>query len=436
MSDRGASNPGSRLKGEHVLIGGVLILVVLAVLYVMSQRQQVLRNSPAGLDGLQIWLSSEGLSAQAFTGGWSIDQSGVGLLVVPLYDTDLDNLRPWPQTQEELLLQQDEYDVGMPALFEKRRRATTLVVLPKWRSGMRLTGIGHPVLLSDVRRIDALARRLSGDASMRVVWSEVPFLDFESPDNTGTATIYAAQMLQSSNCTPVIGTAEAMLLARCPIRSASGGPADMYVLSDPDLLNNHGLRLGDNARIVSALFADLAGEKNIIIDYSPTNWLFSSQRAVARDRTWNDLAQFFAPPFTLLWVAGVLALALVLWRAAIRFGPVLDTKTALTASKLQAIAARARLMRLSNQDGAMLEDYAKVRIATLGAQLFGPSHARHYASEENFLRYVKRRHPEQAGPLAEALNTLRSVPKRISASHALAEVDALERVLEQIANDT
>lgn len=436
MSDQSAQPGGTRIRTDYLLIGGFVALAIMAALYVMSGRQQALRASPTGLDGLQAWLAADGQSVQSFTGGWSIDQNGVGLLVVPIYDAEPGTPRAWPQTKEELLFQQDEYDIEQSALMEKRALVPTLVVLPKWRSGVRLTGIGHPALLSDPARITKLAQRVTGDDTAALVRARVPFLEFNATRYGGTAKIYAAQMLRAPDCTPVIGRAEAMLLARCPVRIGFDVLNEVLVLSDPDLLNNHGLRLGDNAEIVRALFAELAQDRNIIIDYSADNWLFDADRSVERERSWSDLAKFFAPPFTILWVALITAFGLVLWRAAIRFGPVIDTARGMSASKIQAVAARARLMRLSNQDGAMLADYAAVRIATLGAQIFGPSHARHYASEENFLRYVQRRHPQYATPLAEALNNLRQLPHRVSATRALAEVDELERVLEHIANDT
>ena len=84
----------------------------------------------------------------------------------------------------------------------------------------------------------------------------------------------------------------------------------------------------------------------------------------------------------------------------------------------------------------MLDDYASVRIAALGADLYGARHAGHFANEQNFLAYVKRKHPDQVVPLLDALNALRSVPRRIPAGRAMELVDQLERVLEQISNET
>ena len=84
-----------------------------------------MRRSPAGLDGLQVWLATNGASAQNFAGGWLMDQTAVGLLVVPLYDTLPDSERSSPRTKEELLLQQDEYDLATAVVLEKAERVPT-----------------------------------------------------------------------------------------------------------------------------------------------------------------------------------------------------------------------------------------------------------------------------------------------------------------------
>ncbi|KMW60116.1 hypothetical protein AIOL_000268 [Candidatus Rhodobacter oscarellae] len=430
--------PAPALRTEYLLVGLFVLLIIGAMIYVTSQRQQALRSSPTGLDGLQLWLTAEGASAQNFTGGWPMDQTTVGLLVVPLYDTDLVRDRATPATKEELLFQQDEYDLVTEAIHSKQRKVPTLVVLPKWRSGLRLTGFGHPILLAERARIQATLNRVTGRKSLTLGYGRAPFTEFDYTAADGTelsAKIYAAQMMTGEGCEPLLGREGAMLLARCPL-FGEGDAGDVMILTDPDLINNHGLRLGDNARIVSDLARQAAGDKNVVIDYSRSNWLTDPRSARKRERSWSDLLRFFQPPFTILWLGAAIALTLAFWRAAVRFGPVRDVLNAMGAAKSQSVGARARLMRLSNQDGALVSEYAAARIAATAAQLFGPAHARHYASAEAFLRYTKRKHPEQAAPLAEILNRLQSLSPRASAAQAMAHVDDLERVLERIRHDT
>jgi len=267
--------------------------------------------------------------------------------------------------------------------------------------------------------------------------SRVPFTEFAYETTTGQrleAQIYAAQMLEAPGCDPVIGESGLMLVADCPLK---GGESRVLVVSDPDLLNNHGLRLGDNARIARDLLTARAGDGTIVIDYSRDNWLRDEEDSgVRRERTWSDLLKFFDPPFLYLWLGAGVALALALWRSAMRYGPVRPDAMGPGAGKSLAVAARARLMRLADQDGALLGEYARARIGAVAGQIFGPAHARHYSREEAFVGYVERRHPRHAPALSKVLESIHALPARTPAAQAISHVDELERVLEAIGHDT
>lgn len=427
------TDPARGLRSEWIIGGLVAGLVLAAAIYLGGQQRQVLRNSPAGLDGLQIWLNSEGVATQSFSGGWLMQAESVGLLIVPIYDSDLGNDRVAPRTKDELLLQQDEYDLFANALRDKAEASPTLVVLPKWRSGMRLTGLAHPVLTLERRRVRDVLRDLVVGVAGEVQFAPRAFTDFPTQDGR-RARIYAAQTLSSRACKPVIGNKEAMLLGRCRLQGAP--TTELLVLADPDLLNNHGLRLGDNAHIVRDLIQGEAGGKTVTIDYAPGNWLTSAGAGQIRERSWADLLRFFDPPFLALWIGAGVLLALALWRAARRFGPVAAERLKIEASKAYAMRARARLMRLSDQDGALVAEYARARIAASAARKVGPAEARRYGQRETFLGFVTRRNPKRAGELRAALAAIDALPPRVPGREAIAHVTAIEQVLEHIINDT
>jgi hypothetical protein len=434
---RGSAFQGLRL--ETVLIAIVCVVVLAAGWYLLAQRQQTLRSSPAGLDGLQIWLASNGVGAQNFSGGWLMDQTSVGLLIVPIYDTALNEARKPPSTKDDLLMQQDEYDLTTSVISTKAQKVPTLLVLPKWRSGMRLTGLAHPILNVETKRLKATVRRLTGDGSFTPVLARTPFTHFpyrSSEDKALNAEIYSAQMFRSDLCTPLLGTPDAMILAECPLDAASDAKGGkVLILSDPDLLNNHGLRLGDNATIALDLLRSRAGKKNIVIDYSRSSWLRDPTAEPKRERSWDDLRRFFGPPFLTLWIGAALVFGLFLWRSALRYGPIRSDAAAPGASKNLAVRARARLMRLSGQDGALTNEHAVARLSATADALFGRANAHHYASEDGFLKFADRRHPEQAARLRAVLSRIRQVPPRLPATDAIQLIDELEQVLEQITND-
>ncbi|WP_417712311.1 hypothetical protein [Roseibium aggregatum] len=439
MSESTANTQAKGPSLETAVIALICVAVLIAGWYILSQRQQVLRRSPAGLDGLQVWLVKNGASAQNFAGGWLMDQTAVGLLVVPLYDTLPESGRSTPATKEELLQQQDEYDLDTIVISEKAERVPTLLVLPKWRSGMRLTGLAHPVLKVEANRLQAIVDKITGTRGTKIGAATRAFTDFRYRSQAGEplrAEIYAAQTFANESCRPIVGDTGAMLLADCPLANAGDSEQErILVLSDPDLINNHGLRLGDNAGIALDVLTETAGTRNIVIDYSRSSWLRDPVSEPRRERTWEDLLRFFGPPFRALWLGGALLLGLALWRGFSRYGPIRDEEAGPGTGKDLAVQARGRLMRLSGQDGALVREYATARISATASALFGPAHARHYAGEDAFLTYTERRHPALAPRLRAILADIRKLPARLPATEAIQHIDQLEQVLEQITHD-
>lgn len=436
MSD--TSEPKGRIGADKIILAGVALILVIALLFVSTGRQQDLRNSATGLDGLGIWLGSEGIDTQRFTGGWPLQAEEIGLIIVPLYDTQLGKDRNAPRTKEELVFQTDEYDLTWSPIQRKAETVRTIVVLPKWRSGMRLTKLGHPALVIPGKDVAALGRRFVDGGNFELSYARTPFSEFSYTATDGDrrgALIYAAQMFSSTACDPVVGTPDAMIVGDCALRSDEADKR-VLIVSDPDFLNNHGLVLGQNATIVRDLVKSYAGEKRVIVDYSRINWLTTGAGRPDRERTWSDLKRFFTPPFTLIWIGAGLVFALVLWRAGLRFGPAAAALTRKGASKTLAIAARARLMLLSGRYGAMAGDYMRARLATTATEIFGSAHGRGFSSPETFLDYAKRRHADHATPLADAMGAIESLPAQASSRQAMDTIDTLDAILENIAHDT
>lgn len=436
MTETSDIDAPQKIGADKILLGLLVVVVLGAFFFMSSQRQEALRSSPTGLDGLQIWLTRSGQETQSFTGGWPLDAEGIGLQIIPLYDTQLDVRRESPQSQEELLFQQDEYDLRTEIIIEKAAEVPSMIVLPKWRSGMRLTGLAHPALLAEQDRIGQVASQFISGPRVKQNPIDRPFSRFGAPqDPDQTVMAYAAQTLNAPQCTALIGSANAMVLGLCPLHSG-GAEQDIYVLADPDLISNHGLLLADNAYAMRDWLTQVSGDGRVLIDYSRENWLTQDVTQSTRDRTWADLMRFFEPPFTVIWAALVLTIALTLWRAAVRFGPLLQGPAAIGSAKGLSIAARARLMRLSGHDGALAAEYGKARLAATAAALFGPSHARQFSRAEDFLAYTKRRHPQHAPALTQALNAISALPDAAMPAHAMAAIADLDRILETIRHDT
>jgi len=181
-------------------------------------------------------------------------------------------------------MKEDEVDFESRTIDQKIGSSLTLIALPKWRQGMRLSRTAHPVVLNDASSI----ARLQNQFSVKTGPLAPTGRDFETFDyrtTTGemlTAMIYAPQLVGAGECTPIIGDRDHMLLGTCNAGHPSAPGTLVYVLSDPDLINNHGLALGDNAGIAADLFADLANDGRVLVDYSTNHWtclLYTSDAA-------------------------------------------------------------------------------------------------------------------------------------------------------------
>lgn len=436
MSDVSQSQPTTQIRLDYIVVGLVIVLSLGVFFYLTAQRQYVLRESVNGFEGLKIWLNSEDHAAQSFTGGWPLDRSSIGLLIQPVFDTRPGTDRKAAQTKEELLFQADEFDQTIPVILEKARSVPSLIILPKWRTGMRLTGFGHPFLLAPHHDLENVLHQITGPDVGRLYYMPNPFSDFryQADDATMMARTYAGQVFEGAGCEPIIGKQGAMVLGLCPL--PGGEDQDqVYILSDPDVLNNHGLRLGENAQIATGLLPEIAGGNRIVIDYSDQNWLTEPEQIAKRERTWEDIAQIFGYPFRVLWIGAALLLGLAVWRGGVRNGPILYQRLSLGSGTRTANAARARLMRLTGQDGALLSDFVDTRIRAEAAEVFGPAHFATDGTEAAYLRYIRSRQPKVADKLQDLLQTIRALPAHLKASDAITYVDQFESILERLADD-
>jgi len=388
------------MKGSNsnlFIIGGIAVVIVIAVLYFTGRPEPRLIASPTGFEGFRVWLVAKDHPARSFSGGYTLDPEGVGLRILPLYDLSLTNSRTQPRTPEELLTREDERDVTLRAIQTKAEAMPTMLVLPKWRSAVRLAGAAHPDFLNSENRLEGLLETLVGDASA-VTTDTSGFSTFEGAD------IYALRTFTSDACEPVLGTSRQMLIGRCEV---VGVDRDVYILSDPDLINSHGLRFGDNANIATAVVTEIAGEKDILIDYSPRVWTGRPGRGAADvdAREWSDLLNYFKPPFSVLWLGVITAFLLALWRGWARYGAAAKALDAgPRATRTVATAAQARLLRISGDTGALLRAYTDARLLALAAEVFG---TKAQATEAALWKVLERRAPAACKALREQAANLR-----------------------------
>jgi hypothetical protein len=141
---------------------------------------------------------------------------------------------------------------------------------------------------------------------------------------------------------------------------------DLYILADPDLINNLAFASRDKAR-AAALLIDMIGED-------------ANADGLAFDLTLNgfgggrSLLRFaFVPPFIGITLCLIAAGLLALWQAWIRFGPFLKPQRAIPVSKAALIANSADLIRQARREIEGADAYVRSQRAAIARRLHAPA---------------------------------------------------------------
>lgn len=135
----------------------------------------------------------------------------------------------------------------------------------------------------------------------------------------------------------------------------------VYVLSDPDLLNTHGLASIDNARAMHALM----------------DWTFGDEASYVFDvtlhgleRSRSFLRQAFEPPFLAATLCALAAVALMGWHAFVRFGRAAREGRAFASGKRALADNQADLIKMTGREHRMGAPYGTV-VRDLAARAVG-----------------------------------------------------------------
>ena len=298
----------------------------------------------------------------------------------------------------------------LPALSDQamaglQRARNILLVLPKWQG---TADPQQPDWLSQAELlptdyVDAVLTKVTGydgTGIARNVEDTVapPAMAVVAP------TLTSAQFIDAAPQFARIGTEQGVLLAMFPRVGRN-----IWVVSDPDILANHGLGRGDNAGVLL----------EIVRHISPT------ARAIVFDETLHGFEQrpslwyaIFEFPFILVTFCCAIALAVFLWAATGRFGAPLPSPPTLRPGKAGLIANTAELLRAGGHASHILSRYVDATISDVALRL----HCPHGLSLHDRLEWLDR------------IGMARGVRDRITDIHAQAARIRGGRPVDSIAN--
>ncbi len=251
------------------------------------------------------------------------------------------------KTEDLVIATPDHGATDMTKFMAARRGRATLIVLPKWATIADDTtngwvDVGGLLPAFDPARILAPAavmtvtRRPSGARVLQGVDG--------APRSLAVAAPQPLQTVGSAALRPLITDDAGRIVLGQFYRT------NTYILADPDLLNNHGIRRLDHARAALDLldFVNATGARGIAFDVT-LNGLGLGR---------SPLKLAFEPPFLAMTVAIVAALALVGWQALVRFGAPRPPTRAIAFGKTALIDNSAMIVRKAGREGMLGGRYA------------------------------------------------------------------------------
>ena len=151
------------------------------------------------------------------------------------------------------------------------------------------------------------------------------------------------QLIVGGSLTPIVASDGGILVGEVE-RSTSR----IWVLSDPDILANHGLANGENAAFVFALLDGLRRPGGAVI-FDETHHGF-----VQRPSLWRSA---FRLPFAIVSVQALIALAVLMWAAAGRFGAAVPVPKPYKSGKAALIDNAANLVETGRAAGDVFARY-------------------------------------------------------------------------------
>lgn len=236
-----------------------------------------------------------------------------------------------------------------------------VVVLPKWQAKESSTRPGWAAEVTP-RPTDSIVEELR-----RLAPSWFPSLELRRGAGTGlescrwadTGAEVPIHRPLAQSLAPIAGYEPVLT---CPGGLLIGRRGPVWVIADPDLVNNHGLAHEENAVAVHRLFQDLLQARGATFDETLHGFT----------RTDSLLAEAFRFP---LWPAtfqAALLLGLVLWAGMGRFGSPLPAARGLAAGKMVLIENTADLLRSGGHLVDSLERYHRQTVAAVAAGLALP----------------------------------------------------------------
>jgi hypothetical protein len=342
----------SAVFSPRVMIGWVVAVVAAFALLIYflafgggeSQRRSVVgpsvySRSAIGYAGLAELLGKAGISVSKVRN--SRDSNAAGKLLV------LAN----PATV---------FAVEEPSSYSFQNAVRVLVILPKW-SGYRNTshsGWIEDAALQPVGLVEYIIGKVGATGKIKRV---------ERPAAWTTNTLGLApefvrdqvQVIEDTKLRPIVADGSRMLVGELVDRNRR-----IWIVSDPDILSNHGLFAGRNAEFAVRLINALRPPQGEV--------RFDELARGRAAPSTNTLAMMLQFPFIIVTIQLLAASVFLLWATMPRFGLPMPAPEMLAAGKKRLIQNAATLLRYSGHPEIIIASYVRLSIRGVARDLRSP----------------------------------------------------------------
>lgn len=257
-----------------------------------------------------------------------------------------------------VIAEPEDDDIAHHLLQQLRDVPTVLVVLPKRRGQ---PDPQHPtwVASSDLVATEAIDHILRDIDPSAKIERKTGNLVMAATASGFKANLSEPQLIQSDVMTPLISRGAkdggGILLGKIYI-----GQALIWVLSDPDLIANHGLGKGDNAAVAVDMIRQAMPVGGTVL-FDEVIHGFAQEA--------NLLKGLLRLPLIVASIAALLTLLALLLAGSPRFGSPRKLDPILAAGKLTLIANAAALLATNNRRAALSDRYLRIIFAELAQHL-------------------------------------------------------------------
>lgn len=257
-----------------------------------------------------------------------------------------------------LLVAEPEVLEGLHEMLAASR--ASLLVLPKWR------GRPHPAEPRWVVEVtpvpESRVEAVLHEAGVKAYLLRIPGAGTGWKGAPGPPpTIRFAQLLSGNGLTPLIQCDEGVLLAEAP--HPGGGAKRLLVLSDPDILANHGLGKGGNAELAVAIEESLRRGKGAVV-MDETIHGFTRETGL-----WREMLRF---PLALSVVHALLLAGLLVLGGGARFGAPLPAAPVIEAGKRVLVENTADLLLAGGHSRDVLVRYWRASYRDVAETVHAP----------------------------------------------------------------